>query len=393
MILFLFACVTHQLVGVPPGAVVVPEVDFGPHDSAQTEWWHIHARLWDVQTGEPLDVFAGFVVQRTDLDRVAMVPVPLGANPFHAAYVRLATPEHAWTADRESFPDFFSAGFARGGPFHGNWSLKEEAGDLVLSTGAGPVKAELRLTPTREPTLPGAGGRVRLAPHAASLWAQDEGMAVQGRWVEGNRVRHVEGVGFAKHQWGRLYDPEVDGFEWFSADLPGGRALSIGWIQNDGMGGVPGTLAWTATADGVVTPLDPTKMQVLPTRWWRSPRSGARWPVAWTVKGEGLDLAVEAERTDQEMWVFPASIWAGPARFAGTVDGDDISVLGFAEQVGADAPALRFLFHSDEPPVEVDDTYAAASAPAALTPAVDPAPAEILVPYTIQFGAQIEGTP
>lgn len=383
-LLLLLACATHQLTAIPPGAFVLPAVDFGPHDDAQTEWWHIHARLQDIATGEPLDVFVGFVVERTDLDTVAFVPVPLGANPFHAAYVRLATPEHSWTADRESFPDFFSAGFSRGGPFHGNWSLHEEGGALVLAAGAGPVRTELRLTPTRAPTLPGLGGRVQLAPHATSMWDQDEGMAVVGRWVEGNKVRQVEGVGFAKHQWGRLYDPNVDGFEWFSTDLPDGRGLSIGWIHNDGMGGVPGTLAWTSTADGEITALDTTNMRVVPTRWWKSRRSGARWPVAWNVSGEGLDLVVEAERTDQELWVFPASMWAGPARFEGTMDGADVNVLGFAEQVGADAPIFRSLYRSAAPPGESDEPMGALAGPS------EPAGDEVLVPYTIQFGAEIQ---
>lgn len=384
MILLLSACSMHDLRAVPPDAAVDPAADVGPHDDAQTEWWHVHARLRDVATGEPLDVFAGFVVERTDLDRVVVVPVPLGVNPFHAAFVRLATPDHAWTADRHSFPDFFSAGFRGDGldVFHGDWRLREEAGAVVLAAGAGPARAELRMTRTRAPTLPGERGRVRIRG-ASHLWQQDEGLAVRGRWVEGGSVRQVEGTAFVKHQWGRLYDPGVDGFEWFSAELPDGRALSIGWLADDGMRGVAGSLAWTATPDGVVTPIDPAALRITPTRSWKSARSGARWPVAWTVSGAGLDLVVEAEREDQEMWAFPASIWAGPARMVGTVDGVPVALDGFAEQVGADAPLLRALFVSDPPPGEEEEAFE-------LPPAVVEAPSGVVVPWTLQLGAEIE---
>lgn len=382
MIFSLFACATHDLRAVAPDAAVDPAADVGPHDDAQTEWWHVHARLRDVATGEPLDVFAGFVVERTDLDRVVVVPVPLGANPFHAAFVRLATPERAWTADRQSFPDFFAAGF-RGDEgldvFHGDWRLREEGGALVLAAGAGPARTELRMTRTRAPTLPGERGRVRIRG-GTHLWAQEEAMAVRGRWVERGRVRQVEGTAFFKHQWGRLYDPGLDGFEWFSADLPDGRALSIGWLADDGMRGVPGSLAWTATPDGVVTPIDPGALTITPTRTWKSARSGATWPVAWTVRGAGLDVTVAAERDDQEIWAFPAAIWAGPARMQGTIDGAEVDLDAFTEQVGADMPLFRGLFVSDAPPGEEE-------APPPPVVVEEPGPA---VPWSLQLGAEIE---
>lgn len=376
----LLACATHDLRAVRYDDTVDVAADMGPHDDAQTEWWHVHARLRDVATGEALDLFAGFVVERTDLDRVVFVPVPMGANPFYAAFVRLATPERAWTADRHSFPDFFSAGFREEGldHFHGDWRLREEAGALVLAAGAGPARAALRMTRTRAPTLPGEGGRVRIR-EANHLWVQEEGLAVRGRWEEGGRVRQVEGTAFFKHQWGRLYDPGLDGFEWFSAELPDGRALSIGWLADDGMRGVAGSLAWTATPDGVVTPIDPADLRITSTDTWKSARSGARWPIAWTVQGAGLDLVIVAEREDQEMWAFPASIWAGPTRMTGTVDGVSVAIEGFAEQVGADAPLLRALYVSDPPPGEE-------VAPAPVVVA-DPGP---LVPFTLQLGAEIE---
>lgn len=373
MALLFLACAVHDLRAVPPDATVDADADGGPHDDAQSERWGVHARLHDVATDEPLDLFAGFAVQRTDLDRVGIVPVPLGVNPFHAASVRVATPARAWTARRHNFPVLFSAGIRDGGVFQGDWRLIEDGGTVVLAAGAGPVHAELRMTRTRAPTLPGESGRVRIRG-ASRLWVQEEAMAVRGRWVERGRVRRVEGTAFLKHEWGRLRAPGLDGFEWFSADLPDGTSLSVGWLADDGRRGVPGSLAWTATPDGVVSPIDPAALRITPTRDWTSPRSGARWPVAWTVQGAGLDLVVEAERDDQEIPAFPGAIWAGPTRITGTLDGGPVAFAGLAEQRGP----TRALYVSDPPPGEV------APAPS-LVEATDP-----LVPWTLQLGAEIE---
>lgn len=385
--LLLLACAVHDLRAVPPGATPVLPDDHGPHDDAQTEWWHVHAELVDVATGEPLRLFAAFVAERTDLDRALFLPVPLAVNPFHTAYVRLANAERAWVADRESFPDFFSAGFSGEGLdlHHGDWRIRHEGGAVVLRVGAGPASTELTLTPTRAPALPGEGGRVKLRPGGAHLWVQEERMAVRGRWVEGGRVRWVEGTAFYKHQWGRLYDPDVDGFEWISADLPDGRSLSVAWLMEDGMRGARGSSAWLSAPDGTRQDLDPAALRVVPTRTWRSARSGATWPVAWTVRGEGLDLAVEAETPAQELWVFPAAIWAGPARVTGTVDGAAVDLVGFAEQVGADAPALRALYRSDPPPGSEEEEPP--------PPPPEPAPEGPSVPWTLQLGAEVEEAP
>ncbi len=384
MILALVACAVHDLRAIPVGATVGPHDD-GPHDSAQTEWWHVHAELTDVETGEPLHLFAGFVVQRTDLDRVGFVPVPLGINPFHAAYVRLASEEEAWVADRENFPDFFAAGFLAEDEldlYHGDWRIRREGESVVLRVNAGPVKADLRLDPTRAATLPGEGGLVEMPPGSRHLWKQEEAMAVSGRWKKGRETRWVEGEGFVKHQWGRMYDPDLDGFEWLSANLPGGRSLSVGWLVGDGMTGLPGSRAWISEADGTRTELDPATVKLSRQDTWESRRSGASWPVAWTLQAEDIDLRFDAVRDDAELWVFPVAIWAGPARVTGTVDGQPVDVLGFAEQVGPDRPEFRALFHSDPPP----GTAVAAAPP----PAPDAGP---LVPWTLVVGAETEQTP
>lgn len=349
------AIARSPLTPTPEGPISADASEQGPHPWAQTEWWHVHADLIERATGAELHVFAAFLVERTANDRVAGIPVSALLPRFHTAYVRLATDDRAWDADREGFPDGFVAGFRPATAeipldvHHGDWRLTWEHGTAVLSVSAGPERVAITLTPTRGPTLPGDGGRVELPVGHAHDWMQYERMAVTGTWREHGRERRVEGTGFYKHQWGRLYDPAVSGFEWASFDLADGRSLAVAWVDGGGSRGVPGSLAFWSTPDGATIPIDPAEVTFAQVRSRHSRRSGASWPVAWDLTAPGIALRVTSLRDDQELWTFPAAIYAGPALFSGTVDGASVDGLAFVEQVGAQAPRFRFLYRSEAP--------------------------------------------
>ena len=352
LLLLLLGCMAHHLQALPMDARVDPSADLRPHDSAQTEWWHVHADLVDTDTGEPLQLFAAFLVQRTELDFVGPIPVRWGVNPFHVAYVAIRAGDRRWVADRASFPDLFAAGFTGVDLdlHHGDWRIAREGDALVLTVGVGREQLDLRLLWTQPTTLPGEGGLVELRPGERHLWAQDERMAVTGTWRDGGRRRQVVGTGFLKHQWGRLYDPNVDGFEWFSMDLPSGPSLSIGWLLQGPVRGAAGSLAWLSQDGGEPLSIPAGELRITPTRFWRSPRSRASWPVAWRIEGPNVALEIEAEAPDQELWVFPVSIYAGAARARGTLYGEEVDQSAFIEQVGRQAPRFRFLYRSREAP-------------------------------------------
>lgn len=346
-------CARYPLARIPDDAAVSLPDDHAPHAEAQTEWWHVHSTLQDLETGEPLYLFAAFVVERTDLDRALFFPVRLVTNPFHAAYVKIQSPTRSWTEDRYAFPDFWSARMGASGLdlTHGDWRLAFELGAFHLRVSAGRQHLDLDLTPVHPPLAPGRHGRVEIPPGTPHLWSQAEGLRTEGRWEDGRAVRWVEGESFYKHQWGRLYDPAMDGFQWFSLDLDADRSLVVAWLQDDGMTGVPGSMAWVADKpQGRLTPLPTGDVRVQVTRTWKSPRSGSPWPVAWHLTGPGLDLEIESLTDNQELWVFPAPVYTGPATARGTFYGVPVETVAFVEQVGAKQPLLRPFYQSAPPP-------------------------------------------
>lgn len=345
----LLGCARFALRDVPDGATLRLPDDMAPHAWAQTEWWHLHADLVDQASGEPLHVFAGFIVERSDLDRVLGLPARWFVDPLHVAWVRVRS-DRGFVAERVAFPDLWAARLGPAGLDlrHGDWRLAWRDGGWDLAVGAGPERLDLRFEPTRPAVAPGAGGVVELEPGVRHQWLQHDGLRVRGQRRRGREAHAVAGDGFAKHQWGRLYAERYDGFEWFTVALSGDRTLSVLWLRDGARRGAPGSRAWIAGADGIAE-LSTDAVRVTPTRRWHSRCSGAEWPVAWEIHGPGLDLGVEAADEDQELCVFPLPVHLGPARARGEVGGEPVAGPAFAEQAGEWLPPFRWAVRSQAP--------------------------------------------
>jgi predicted secreted hydrolase len=121
--------------------------------------------------------------------------------------------------------------------------------------------------------------------------------------------------------------------------LDSGRELMIYQIRrNDGTTDVfsSGTIV---DEEGRAEPIGHNEFQLVPTARWRSPHSGARYPVKWTVRlpERQIELQVEAAFADQEMNTM-ASIgtpyWEGSVTVAGVWKGAEVGGRGYLEMTG-----------------------------------------------------------
>ena len=156
-------------------------------------------------------------------------------------------------------------------------------------------------------------------------------LAVSGRVTTGGRERAVTGVAWLDHVWSS--EPLAEGavgWDWVGINLEGGGAL-MAFRMRDRQGAsfwAGGTLRG---ADGRVRVLRPEEVRFTPLRHWRSPRSGAEYPVAMRVEAGPLTLELVPLMDDQEM---DARASTGTVYWEGAVRAEKGAGRGYLELTG-----------------------------------------------------------
>lgn len=240
-----------------------------------------------------------------------------------------------------------------------------ERRDGEAELAAGPLRLEwddvaLRRSPdgfALEFDEPGGGPPVRLelrakaAPFmitaARRVEGDDDGMNYR-TWprldLRGRRGDEpVSGEAWLDHQWGEygwLAGPdrtrELRGWDWFGFSLEDGSDWILGrhFRLADGR-----TLSRNLTVRdprGGIT--DYQDFEAAPGRWWESPRTLARYPVAWHLRVPELeaDITFKPLADDQELRVFGLvrAVWEGAGEVTGTIAGQTVRRLARAEFTG-----------------------------------------------------------
>jgi predicted secreted hydrolase len=73
-----------------------------------------------------------------------------------------------------------------------------------------------------------------------------------------------------------------------------------------------------------------------PVEFWKSPKTGGRYPIVWEVRvpGLGLELRVSTPVEAQELVLMPIAYWEGVIDVSGTRDGKPLRGHGYMELTG-----------------------------------------------------------
>jgi predicted secreted hydrolase len=203
-----------------------------------------------------------------------------------------------------------------------DWSLKAAGNGYEAVVAARDFRYALRFETTQPPLLEGERGFSRKGPSPlqASYYYSQPHLAVSGSVTVGGVERAVTGVAWLDHEWSSEPLPEgAVGWDWVGINLDGGGAL-MAFRMRDRDGGsfwAGGTLRG---ADGRVRVLRPSEVRFSPLKRWRSPRTGAEYPVAVRVEAGPLALELEPLMDDQEMDARASTgtvYWEGAVRAKG----------------------------------------------------------------------------
>jgi predicted secreted hydrolase len=282
--------------------------DYGAHSRYRTEWWYVTGWL-QTDADAPLGFEATFFRSRPALDEAN--PSRFAPNQLLFANVALSDPhasrlQHDQRVARRGF-GLAEASETDTAVHIDDWSLERNAdGRYRLNVATPGFAFAFTLAPTQPVLVNGAGGYSRKGPlpeqasyYYSEPWLQVEGVLKRDDHSPG-KGEPVRGRAWLDHEWSSapLADGAV-GWDWIGINFDDGGALMALQIRDKA-----GRKFWAGgtlrTADGSTHALPPESVSFTALRRWRSPHTGAQYPVAMRVDAQDLHLTLVPLMDDQE---------------------------------------------------------------------------------------------
>jgi predicted secreted hydrolase len=287
---------------VLPGLRLAFPPDFGAHPDHRIEWWYATGHL-ETPRG-PM----GFQVTFFRLRNKAADANPSRFSPRQLlfAHAALADPAHAKLRHDQriarAFPALAEAKAGDTDVFIGDWSFRRVDGAYRARIPGEQFSFDLALAPTQPVLLQGEGGYSRKGPlpSQASGYYSEPHLAVTGTVKVDGQAMAVKGTAWLDHEWSsEILAENAVGWDWVGINLEGGGALMAFRLRDRGGGTVWASA--TLRKDGKVRVFANDEVRFTPRRTWRSPRTGATWPVEMAFEVAGGAWLVTPLMDDQEM--------------------------------------------------------------------------------------------
>ncbi len=307
--LLLLAAAPVDYAPVRPGVPIVFPRDHGAHPAFRTEWWYATGWL-KLPDGTQRGFQVTFFRTRPPVDMAN--PSAFAPRQVLFAHAALSDPQrghlrHDQRIARAGF-GLAEAATADTDVHIDDWAMRRGADGVFRTRVQGDGYAlDLALAPTQPPLLQGDRGFSRKgpAPGDASHYYSLPHLKVTGTVVENGRKVTVTGSAWLDREWSSNYlNPQAVGWDWLGLNMDDGGALTLFRIRDR-----TGTALWAGGsyrgADGRLTALAPGDVRFATLRRWRSPRTGASYPVAQAVtvmlRGKPLIVKVTPLFDDQEL--------------------------------------------------------------------------------------------
>jgi predicted secreted hydrolase len=328
-------------------------VDHGPHPEFRTEWWYYTGNLATAEGRR-----FGFQLTFFRSALAPAMPVRASAWATRQAWLAHFTVSDIDGGDGGTFRSFerWSRGAlglagARVQPFRvwvKDWSaaaVGDQAPPLRLTAGEDHVGIDLVLQQGKPPVLQGDRGLSRKSAELgnASYYYSLTRMPAAGTVRLGAERFAVTGLAWMDREWSTsALGKDQVGWDWFSLQLSDGRDLMLYRLRRTDGTADPASSGTVIDPTGASRTLRLTDFQIVGTRGWRSPRSGARYPATWHVRvpAEALDLTIRPLLADQELDV-SFRYWEGAVALEGTHRGRPVQGHGYVELTGYGNPGLR----------------------------------------------------
>ncbi len=296
---------TPRFAQVDPRKTLSFPRDFGAHPDFRTEWWY--ATGW-LQTPDGKQVGFQVTFFRSATEHERTNPSKFAPKQLIVAHAALSDPsigklQHDQRVARAGF------GLAQTSESTtdiklGKWSMLREAdGRYRVTLPARDFRFDLTFTPTQPILLQGAQGYSRKGPkpEQASYYYSEPHLQVSGAITRNGKAVTVTGSAWLDHEWSStVLDPKAVGWDWVGANLGDGRALMAFRIRAS-----DGSSLWQHATlrekDGRLRQVNDDAIRFTPVRYWRSPRTQAKYPVEVTLEIGQQRWQLRPLQDDQEL--------------------------------------------------------------------------------------------
>jgi predicted secreted hydrolase len=326
---------------VTPRPLIFPR-DHGAHPEYRTEWWYLTG--WLDASPEPIGFQVTFFRVRTPVEPSASRFSPQQLVIAHAAVAERSrgTLLHDERVQRVGFGLVEASG--------ADTDLRLDRWRFVRDAATGEYRATLpartfELTLTARPTQPlllqGEDGYSRKGPLAeqASHYYSQPHLAVRATLRIDGRSRELHGVGWLDHEWSSsVLARDAIGWDWVGMNLTDDSALTAFRIRSSTPGRDIYTYASLRSPEQAVRTFAGDAVRFEPVTIWRSPRTGADYPVAQRIHVGSRVFETRPLMNDQELdsrASTGAVYWEGASEL---FEGDRKVGRGYLEMTGYVAP-------------------------------------------------------
>ncbi len=329
--------------------------DHGQHPQHKIEWWYYTGNL-DAEDGRRFGYQLTFF-------RIGAVREPAVVSAWALRDVWMA---HLAVTDAQGGRYLHADRLNRAGPglagaaadtlrvWNEDWSARLDAeGAMQLTAADREFGIALHLAPqTLPPVIHGREGISQKGADAgnASHYYSLTRLPTSGMLTLGGETVAVRGLSWMDHEFGSSFlEAGQQGWDWFSAQFDGGGALMLFQLRHE-QGPEQTRYAGTWIApDGTVTTLEAGDFELRASEPWRSPQTGAAYPLHWEIAIPKLEvrLTCRAALAAQEMRAALTPglhYWEGAVDYSGTRAGAPLTGRGYLEMTGYAGRAMSAWF-------------------------------------------------
>jgi predicted secreted hydrolase len=272
--------------------------DHGSHPEFKIEWWYITGHLFTASNRR-------FGFEATFFRRALKPPSAhstsqnknaFGDDQIYLAHIALSDPKTGTFLHEERINrGGWDASAAQDDidARNGNWSLKRTPDATssesmrLLGSIRGRAAFDLKLSPTKPKVIFGENGLSRKGadPNASSHYITFPRLTAAGELRLDGKTEKVSGLAWMDHEISSSQlDRDQVGWDWASVQLDDGREIMVYIMRTKSGRPDPfSTLAWIGK-DGRVRHYGPDKFSWTAKERWRSPTTGAEYPLDITIQ-------------------------------------------------------------------------------------------------------------